>query len=82
MQQAAEECADKMVGPQQNGKRDSMMLGDILGLSPAWVTMTLNQDNKDDDHRLLQIIKSNYKQDPLTQAMLAIPITIISTSNH
>jgi hypothetical protein len=34
MQQATEEHADEIVGPQQSSEKDSKMLGDILGLPP------------------------------------------------
>jgi hypothetical protein len=73
MRQAAEEHANEVVEPQQSSEKDSETLGDILGLPPSWITMTLSQGNEDEDHLLLQTIKGSYEQDPLTRDVLANP---------
>jgi hypothetical protein len=50
-----------------------MTLGDILGLPSSGKVHALYSDEPEEDKRMIQMMKDNYAQDPLTRMVLANP---------
>jgi hypothetical protein len=73
MRQSAEEPKDEMPGllTVENGKEPT--LGDILGVPSDGKICALNEDDPEEEKRLIKAIKDHYDKDPLTRTVLTNP---------
>jgi len=73
MQLATRDQSEEQDNPQRVAGGDDTTLGDILGLPVSRRTRALNTKDPEEDRRLMQTIKDNYSQDPLTRTVLTNP---------